>query len=547
MDVYLYSNMHLLEKSILEVFKKTNSKELTTSEIVKFVFPNETELLEASNFDEVLFIGGKKKALNSARYRKSLLHKRLLYHLNKLVDENILRISGIMEFGEKKFSIAQELDDLIIEDKKKTFVIQGSSNPSTPIDGYESKRVIKKFGSSNWIKKLDSIIIDSTKFELPNKFSDVLLSLFEEVSDVIALNNFEKFIQNISGNELFIFLDALSSNASSYGMNINFIIDVDEIFDIIKLKSFINEYIRLNNFNFEIIFEVLPNSFRKLNELFEFIIKEFSENSIKINIKNKNSVSAPLFYGNAGVYSFNEKEWKSYLKDYSENTLGLSCVSSSLVVDVKEFFKNYSGLHEFRNFILNANKALLISSVTKRKIFNNYFKTITKLNGSFSKEFFMCERTCLRFWNYNSAINEKESVFLSLLKNVKEESDNFSKNEETIYGSCGMPIRFKISFSSAFRKSDLTLTQKRYSKTTINDISYFESDENIKYLKFRQKLLKLFDNQDRVRFFRSSFEDNQDIINEFVFILQNFNMPLFTYDFSKIIGNTKLSSFFDKQ
>jgi len=43
-----------------------------------------------------------------AKRKKFQLHRKLLYYLNKLIDEKILRISRIQEKGEKTFALAIE-------------------------------------------------------------------------------------------------------------------------------------------------------------------------------------------------------------------------------------------------------------------------------------------------------------------------------------------------------------------------------------------------------------------------------------------------------
>ena len=90
------------------------------------------------------------------------------------------------------------------------------------------------------------------------------------------------------------------------------------------------------------------------------------------------------------------------------------------------------------------------------------------------------------------------------------------------------------------------MTQRTYKKTTIHDIGYFDSPETISYLKVRERLLKVFTGLDRIRFFRLSSLTPKDVLNEFSYILQNFNLPLITYDFARIKGNTKLTSFFNE-
>ena len=539
--------MHTLDKAILDAFKKFEGKELTTSEIVNFVFPEDARLFKTSGSDNILFIGGEKQVKSSIRYKKSLLHKRLLYHLNKLVKQGILKISGIEEFGEKIFALSEDYGDVIIEDNKKTIVIRNNLNPVTPIDGYEAQRIVKKLYSGNWINKLDSILVNAEKIQGINNLYEVLIDLFEEVTDCIAINNFEVLLQKKDDTPIDQVIKQIYVASEDYNKNITFILNGDNFYDPAKLKLFVKSCAELTNKNIQIVFDVTTEIINKNSDFFEYVVELFSQKKIKINIKNKSLYSAPVFFGSAGVYCFDEKEWKIYEKEFSNSTIGASCCSSTLIIDVQEFFNNYSTAHEFREFILKANKSLLIANIDKRKIAAHYFRAIHKLNKPNTREFFFFERNYIRFWNYNFKLFDEKSFLLDLFKTSREETEKFSFSEETIYKACGIPIKFKVAFSSAFRTSDLTMTQRTYKKVTVHDIKYFESPENVKYIKTREKLLKTFAGLDRVRFFRANVIKNSDVLNEFNYILQNFSLPFFTYDFAKIKGNTKLTSFFKQE
>jgi hypothetical protein len=535
--------MHHLDIAILNAFKKVEGKELTTSEIVRLIFPDDANTFDVDGAD-ILFVGGEKKVRGKIRHKKSLLHKRLLYHLNKLVKNNILKLSGIEEFGEKRFALSGDSGEIILEDNTKTIVINNNLKPLTPIDGYEDKKIIKKLDPNNWINKLDSIVLDATKFSDLDKLYNAVYDLFNEVSDCIAILNFEKLIQNKDDTFLSTFIKNLSNDTKDYNKRIGFIINCENIYDKARMKNFIRLFSSDSNNSLQIFFDVTISAIKQNNTLFSYIIETFSQKKIKINIKNKELCKSPVFFGKAGVYSFDEKEWKLYKKEFADKTIGVSCSSSTLMVDIQEFFNNYKNAHEFREFMLKANKALLIANVNKRKTAHHCLRSIHKLNKPYSREFFFFERNYIRFWNYNFKLFEKNSFLLDIFRTIKEESESFFFTEETIYKSCGIPIRFKIAFSSAFRKSDLTMTQRSYVKRTVHNIKYFDSVDSINYLKTREKLSKIFNGIDRVRFFRVTVDNPKEVINEFNYILKNLHIPFFTYDFAKIKGNAKLTSFF---
>ncbi len=535
-----------MDTAILESFKKAEGRELTTSDVVKFIFPDEASVYAESVSHNAFFLGSEKGVTSKLRYQKAILHKRLLYHLNKLVNEGILKLSGIEEHGEKRFSLVENYGDIIIGDKKKTIVISNNFNPSTPIDGYEAKKIIKKFNSKTWISKLDAILLNANTFVNYQELHDSIIALFEEVGDSIAINHFETMIQDSTNGDLKNFIETICEEVNDYGKNINLLIDLEKVFDVDKIKIFIDTITKKIRKNILVIFQVTSSSLIENRNLILYLIQEYAEHHMKINIMNKSIHQSPVFVGRAGVYSFDEKEWRIFEKEYENKTKGVSCASSTLIVDLKEFFDTYASVHEFRKFIMKANKAFLIATNNKKKIAKHYFKTINKINKPFTREFYKIERSYLRFWNYSSKFFDEKSHFLTLMKNVAQETDKFTKNEEIIYKSCGIPSRFSIAFSSAFKHSDLTISPRIYKKSTISDINYFEIEEVKKYLKIREKFLKIFQGVDRIRFFRESPENNEDVLNEFVYITENLNFPLVTYDFSKISGNAKLTTFFKK-
>jgi len=310
--------MHHLETAILESFKKAEGKELITSDVVKLIFPDEFSIYETSQAKNTFFIGSEKGATHKIRYQKAILHKRLLYHLNKLVTEGILKVSGIEEHGEKRFAMVENYGDVIIGDKKKTIVISNNFNPSTPIDGYEAKRIIKKFNSKNWISKLDAVLLNATKFSDYQELHESIVALFEEVGDSIAINHFEEMVQNSANGDLKYFIETLCEEVNDYGKNINLLIDLEKIFDEEKIKSFIDIIINNLRKNIIIIYQFTSASLIENRDLILYLVNEYATHRIKINIMNKSIHKSPVFVGRAGVYSFDEKEWNFFEKEYEK-------------------------------------------------------------------------------------------------------------------------------------------------------------------------------------------------------------------------------------
>ncbi|MFT4304622.1 MAG: hypothetical protein ACMXX8_00890, partial [Candidatus Woesearchaeota archaeon] len=138
------------EAKIIEMFKGSKNIELSTSEIVKKLYRNDYKKIndEISNniFDD-------KEKSEKLKRHKAQLHRKTLYHINKLVKDDILKVSKILGKGEKYFELAigHENELIFQKSKKRKIVISKPTIPAMPIEGYEQKNIIKKFEEATWM------------------------------------------------------------------------------------------------------------------------------------------------------------------------------------------------------------------------------------------------------------------------------------------------------------------------------------------------------------------------------------------------------------
>ena len=167
------------------------------------------------------------------------------------------------------------------------------------------------------------------------------------------------------------------------------------------------------------------------------------------------------------------------------------------------------------------------------------------MNSPNQADFYKFSRNYIRFWNYDwhKDIQENNNLF-ELIKSTKELVDNFCHSEETIFMSCGIPIRFRIAFSSAFRNFDSRFMGERdYRKATVKKVEDFYTGEIKAFINARERMFEIFDGGDRLRIFRTNDFASIDIIHEFSILLNAYKIPLFTYDFSGLKGTVKLTNF----
>ena len=532
--------MHSIEQKILSKFKKEPLREISTTEIVREVYPEEYSKIITDISNEL----SDKKLANQAKRKKGQLHRKTLYHLNKLVDDEILKVTSVKGKGEKYFSLGIDEGELVIEKKHKKIIIAKPSVSTGLIDEYENKGIVHKFDPDSWVNKLNCILLESTNYDGINKFYSLVYNCFSEINDALGLNNFEHLVQNSSSENVEEVLKKLNLDTKDYERIVSIIINVKNIHDEKKMTDFIKAYVRINPQNVVLIFKTESKEIKTYEKLFKTIVSEFAEEEIKLNIHNRKVHSAPIIIGRLGPYTLREDEWRDYEESVRGKTIGLVIANTSIAIDVHNFFKQGLDNKRFRELILRTAKTLLKISTTQIKKANDYFKRLNELNKPYNKKFFGYSKNYIRLWNYD--LREKgEEHLLELLESAKQEIKNFCSTQQTIYKACGIPFKFDIMFSSVFKKYTQALSPRRYMKMTVRRFRDYHLPETSNFISTRERLFKIFDGCDRIRFFRSGEFTPQDVTRELIFLMNSYELSLLTYDFKERRGELKLTSFIE--
>ena len=525
------------EEIILNVFKNNSTKELNTEFLAKEIYPQEYAYIENQLNSQ------DNASIHDAKRKKFQLHRKLLYYVNKLITHNIIKVSRIAEKGEKYFTLHMTDGDMILEKGYKKIIINKPTITTTYIDQYESKNVMKIYAEDSWVNRFNSILLECQKNHDINMLYHNITECFTNINDAIALNEFENILNTTSEKTLKEFVDKITKDAENFDKTISLIINIAQTTG--NIYSFIEHYAKLNPKKVNIIFNLNNKDIQKHAKILEHIIEKFSDSKIKINFKNNDLSNAPYFKGRSGIYTFDEQEWETYIEKFKGKTIGINCSQSQIAININKIFENYKTDTEFRQAILDAAKTLLLANNIQRRKSNEYFKNINNINNPNSAEFYKFSRNYIRFWNYDwhKDIAENHNL-VELIKSSKELVDSFCYSEETIFKSCGIPIRFKIAFSSAFRNFDQKFMGERdYKKVTVNKAEDYYTGEIKDFLHVREKMFEVFDGGDRLRIFRKSDFALIDIIHELGILLNAYKLPFFTYDFSGLKGTVKLTNF----
>ena len=366
------------------------------------------------------------------------------------------------------------------------------------------------------------------------------------MNDVIVLNSFERFIDMMESEELVRFLQGVLLDCQDYDVQLSLLINVEamekEEAALVVLRQFASQE-QQPRLNF--VFGVTPRLLTKKNAFFEQLFSLFAERRIKLTLKNSAIFTPPIFFGRAGAYCLTPEDWEYYRLHIRKSADGCAVGHSSVAVDVNKFFEAHGTAASFRETMLRICQAFFEMDERKRRHFTSSFSAIAPRTAEGTKEFFKVGKDYLRLWNYDWAAEEHPVI--DLLSSVQEEVQRFCAAEETIFRSCGLPIRFSVALSTTFAKFDQDFfSERRYTKTVVASLKDLQTKEMTNYLRIRERLFKVFQGADRLRFFFARGTPIEEVLQMARYLLRAYDLPTFTFDFRGKSGELKLSSFLEE-
>lgn len=529
--------MHRIELEILKRFRREPHIELRTSDVVREVLDNEYEQIAGGLHTPLT---GEER--RRAQRTKDRLHRRVLHHLHKLVADEILSVVRVVEKGEKVFRLALDPGEYLIEKGKRRIVISKPANLSVPSEGYEREGVLAKYEAETWVTRLNAIFLEAGAFNSPQRLAHTTRECFSVVNDVLGLNRFEELIERAALDEVLALIERLEGDAGDYEKRVSIVISLPRLGDEAKMLAFIEGFAALAPERVGLIFNITPDALRKHRRLLLQLIPALAERKIKITIKNS-KIHPPIYLlGRAGPYTMLRDDWAAYLGSSRGDTLGAAICQSSMALDLARFFATHSGLANLEDCMVNAAKALLRANLLQRQHAQEYYPILHRLHPLRLRRFFDHSGLYLRLWNYDWKSSDRE-MMLEMLRAASERVEAFSLGQQTIFKSCGMPMRFRILLSSAFFKFGEELSARVYHKSTIRRLEDLRTPQMREYIALREALFAIFAGGDRIRIFRAGAIEARSILEEWSHLLTTHDLPLITYDFHGLSGDVKLTSF----
>jgi hypothetical protein len=245
-------------------------------------------------------------------------------------------------------------------------------------------------------------------------------------------------------------------------------------------------------------------------------------------VQNLDAHRAPIFIGRLGPHTFDPHE-------ESDAEL-LVCTQNTYCVDINRFLRHHP-LSELRSALLSSMEAIGRTNIAVRSRIEDIIPT-----EFVNPETLSLARTYVRFWNYGlkEPTIEQETV-LMLLKSTKETLEQFATGQETIYTSCGMPLRFRLGFAPLFSSAiPRSFSAKRFPRLQISATNQLMSESVQAMLKDRERAFALLSGGDRVRIHRHPDVEAETVLRESLWLHKTYSFPLVCYAFKKDTPRTLL-------
>lgn len=524
-----------IEARILRVFKEHPGGTYTTDDIAREVF------IDA--YGAILGMQESSDASQHVRAKRLAwkLHRKLLYHLNKLVKEDILMVAATVGKNQKMFKLVMDSGELVVRTKKSTVVLHKSLSYAMPTDVYEESGVVVNHDPNTWMSKVNCVLLEGSLFHSLEELFLTLKDMLFVVNDVVGVHHFDALLRDVTIHELDTFLENVFSVASDFDRRINLLVDLTKITQTEIISLLVEKLYMQQSVDVFLIFYVYPKQFYT-RDFYDVIIDMAMRVKGKIYMINKKKHVTPFVVGTSGVFSLSDRAYVEYKKSPSQYKV-ICLVQSSLAIDIRRFRELDNSAHGFNEVVKKCAMSLLEANAVSRRNMKENFSFVPTLVHANYHAFFRFSRNYIRFWNYE-VMDEDFDSFVTLIEETERDIYRFARQEEIVFQSCGIPIRFRLAFSSSFRKFNETL-KRAYKKTkTISSLHDFQQDQLINYLDVRERLLHHFNGGDRLRFFRAGTADTPQVKKELLYLLNTVDIPLLCYDFANRVDNVKLQDFF---
>jgi hypothetical protein len=504
--------MHETERALINTFSTAPEREFSTSELVSTIFPDDYHALRERLHSADATI--KKQA----QRHKAQLHRKLLYHVNKLLEKEILRVSDIHARGEKAYVLATTASEVILQDSTETITITRHERPPRfTTNDEEAKRI---YARSTAIHTVDAYAISAAQYPGIAHLRADLTHAYPHINDAICVLNAQTLLE-LPQESISSGVAQLDADTKDYNVAITLHINLAKQHLAQRHLAFFRTYALHTPKRLYISFSGSTQELQAQHSILEQIISILSADKLKINIHNTAARPGIHFYGEAGAYVLSQQH-----QEELKTTKAIIVATTSCLIDCSQIHR--AGEHQ--RILKDVCMTLLAHTTTQRRLAHKAFGGLARIDSL--KKQLSNPTAMIRYYNF-----ELEESFITLLTELQNSAKEFSEIHNRIYASCGVPIDFDIKLSTGFVHY-AQLPTRTYKKASIRGKQDFQTQS----LKQREHALRALAT-DRVRIFRDTPYTSQELFNEIMYLCEHYSFPLICYDLKNLQTTLSLQQF----
>ena len=507
-----------VDERIIVILKKRNGI-ATTTQILEEIY-EEVRSINKRIGDELI----DKKTKKELKREKERYQRRLLYHLNKLEKEGIIRKIGEKENGEKIFELREKHGAIPQTPQNRHIII--------PIKNYEEKEIVQIYSPEDWNQRVNSLLIDATRIE-KNEKDKIIRILIPTINDAIGIHHGEELFKELKPEDIRKEIDNLVEEALIYGRKISIELDPRQL-GIEQFRAIVEALTARDTTSLEIILDIEKTRLEDYKEYIDEWIKTARGKSPRLNIYFSNEERYPIILGNAGVYASR--------KEVKEPILILGGVS--IMIDMGKLSTYTNQYNLFREIVDKTVRSLVKATLKLGELYSGYYdlpfisRIIEDTNITRMMDHY------IRIWNYDWR-ELRDNYLLELINTTIKETRSFARSQEIVLTAAGIPQRVGVAFNSAFStfRRDKKASKRRYPKKTIFGIKDIINEEIREMLAVREELSRIYGMPDRVRVFRGGMPTGEEVYREITYLANTTNLRLLTIDLGRRGGDLNLKQF----
>lgn len=504
---------------------------MSTSDVASVVYAD-----EFSRIDKVLtsqYVPPQE--VRRAKGMKAQLHRRVLYHLNRLIEKELVRVTRTDTSGEKYYALDIDGDEEIVfgDYRKRRLVLSKPRVANLPTGAFEEKKIAVRFGGEAWLDSANAVVLD---MEDLSSLYRAAAPLYSEINDVIAVNNFTNHVNANSAEKLVEFCKRMLVDCKDFDRRFSVIVDPSQLSP--QGRQRLLQMLKMNapaEHTVKFIFETSTKELQGNYEFFEEVFNVYKAR--KVFFKNKDIVKSPYLMGKAGPYTFDDAEWLALDKQPK----ALVAAQTTLMVDIKKFCESAEfSFNAFEDLMHRTLKTLFSASSMQARRTDACFKHLLNLSGG--RDALMIARDYIRFWNYDFLRTAYDSgVMEGVFRIMRKRTRAFCTSQEDIYVSCGMPTRFQAVFSmvNPSTPAGLFSTPLNRDRLEISSLRDFHSDGFRENVRSKELLSDMLGGGFQMTLHKKGESNPEEALREVNILLSTYRLPFFAYEADAPKGELK--------